>query len=149
MQILAPCAGRVIAMHDVADPVFSRQIVGPGIGIEPAGGRSEVVTPADGVLIQVNPHAFILLVDGAVGILVHLGINTVDLNGEGFEVLVEQGQSVTAGTPVVAWNPDEISSTGILTTVIVAVMDHAPDAIDSPAVGQDVRPGEPIFKIRS
>ncbi len=109
MQILAPCAGRVIPMADVPDPVFSAQTVGPGVGIEPDGGRQFVVAPADGQLLKVSPHAFILLVDGETGILVHIGINTVRLAGEGFEVLAAQGQDVRAGTPIVAWDPDAVT----------------------------------------
>ena len=56
MEIQAPCGGHVIAMRDVSDPVFSEQVVGPGVGIEPTGGRSRVVAPADGVLLKVNPQ---------------------------------------------------------------------------------------------
>lgn len=147
MQILAPCAGRVIAMVDVDDPTFSEQIVGPGVGIQPASGRSDVVAPADGMLLKVNPHAFILLVDGSTGILVHIGINTVDLAGEGFEVLAEQGQSVSAGTPVVSWNPDEIHGEGIQTTVVVAVMDHEPDSVISGVIGLEVEAGDALFTL--
>ena len=149
MEIQAPCGGHVIAMRDVSDPVFSEQVVGPGVGIEPTGGRSQVVAPADGVLLKVNPHAFILLVDGSVGILVHIGINTVQLGGEGFEVLASQGSTVAAGTPVVAWNPDDITGESISTTVIVAVMDHAPDAIDSAVIGADVAAGDALFRIEA
>lgn len=147
MQILAPCAGRVIAMRDVEDPTFSEQIVGPGVGIEPVAGRSEILAPADGMLLKVSPHAFILLVDGSVGILVHVGINTVELDGEGFDVLAAQGDNVTAGTPVVAWNPDDITQDGVQTTVVVAVMDREPDSIESEAVGAEVTAGAPLFTV--
>lgn len=147
MQILAPCAGRVISMSDVDDPVFSEQLVGPGVGIEPTPGPSDILAPADGLLLKLNPHAFILLVDGSVGVLVHVGLNTVELNGQGFELLAEQGQTVTAGTPVVAWNPDTIVGDGISTTVVVAVMDQPPDSIASPVVGETVGAGAPLFSI--
>lgn len=147
MKILAPCAGHVIAMSAVNDPTFSEQIVGPGVGIEPVSGRSEILAPADGVLLKVSPHAFILLVDGSVGILVHVGINTVELGGEGFDILATQGSTVTAGTPVVAWNPDDVTGEGIETTVVIAVMDHAPDAIESAAVDTDVAAGDPVFSV--
>ncbi|GAA4902139.1 PTS glucose transporter subunit IIA [Tessaracoccus lubricantis] len=147
MQILAPCAGRVIAMSDVDDPVFSQQIVGPGVGIQPQAGRAQVVAPADGRLLKVDPHAFILLVGDALGILVHVGINTVQLQGEGFEVLAAKGDAVTAGTPIVAWNPDDITQPGVSTTVVIAVMDHAPDSVEAPSVGTDVAAGDPLFTV--
>lgn len=145
MQILAPCAGRVMAMADVPDPVFSAQTVGPGVGIEPDGGRQFVVAPLDGQLLKVSPHAFILLVDGETGILVHIGINTVRLAGEGFEVLAAQGQEVTAGTPIVAWDPDAVSDPSMSRTVMVVVMDGAPDSVSAVSVGGRVGEGEPLF----
>ncbi len=145
MQILAPCAGQVIAMADVADPVFSAQTVGPGVGIEPDDGRQVVVAPADGRLLKVSPHAFILLVDGEVGILVHIGINTVRLAGEGFEVLAAQGADVTAGTPVVAWDPAAVTDPGMSRTVVVVVMDGEPDSVTTTAVGRRVAEGEALF----
>ncbi|MHA6525091.1 PTS sugar transporter subunit IIA [Tessaracoccus sp. G1721] len=145
MQILAPCAGRVIDMVDVPDPVFSAQTVGPGVGIEPDGGRQVVVAPADGHLLKVSPHAFILLVDGETGILVHIGINTVKLAGEGFEVLAAQGGDVTAGTPIVAWDPDTVTAPGMKRTVVVVVMDGAPDSVSTDAVGRAVAAGEALF----
>ncbi|MDO5677381.1 MAG: PTS glucose transporter subunit IIA [Propionibacteriaceae bacterium] len=147
MEILAPCAGRVIAMPDVQDPVFSEQLAGPGVGIEPVGGASHVLAPANGVLLSVKPHAFIVLVGGSVGILVHIGINTVELGGEGFELLAAQGQAVSAGDPVVGWNPDMISGDNVLTTVVVAVMDHAPDSIVTDKIEQDVAPGDVLFQL--
>ncbi|MBB1484654.1 PTS glucose transporter subunit IIA [Tessaracoccus sp. MC1865] len=147
MQILAPCAGHVIAMRDVDDPVFSEQIVGPGVGIEPLAGPAQILAPADGRLLKVDPHAFILMVDDSVGILVHIGINTVQLHGDGFEVLASRGDSVSAGTPIVAWNPDDIDQPGVSTTVVVAVMDHAPDSVTGAAVGADVAVGDPLFTV--
>lgn len=147
MQILAPCAGRVIPMADVPDPVFSAQTVGPGVGIEPDGGRQFVVAPANGQLLKVSPHAFILLVDGETGILVHIGINTVRLAGEGFEVLAAQGQDVRAGTPIVAWDPDAVTDPSMSRTVVVVVMDGTPDSVTAVSVGGQVGEGEPLFTL--
>ena len=144
MQIFAPCAGQVIAITDVADPVFSAQTVGPGVGIEPDGGRQVVVAPADGTLLKVSPHAFILLVGGEVGILVHIGINTVKLAGQGFEVLADQGSDVTVGTPIVAWDPDSVTDPAMSRTVVVVVMDAEPDSVSDVATGA-VATGNPLF----
>lgn len=146
MQIFAPCAGQVIAMTDVADPVFSAQTVGPGVGIEPHGGRQVVVAPADGTLLKVSPHAFILLVGGEVGILVHIGINTVKLAGQGFELLAVQGSDVTVGTPVVAWDPASLTDPAMSRTVVVVVMDAPPDSVADIAVGA-VATGDPLFTL--
>lgn len=147
MQVFAPCDGHVIDITEVGDPTFAEQIVGPGIGIEPLPERAVVVAPADGVLLKVDPHAFILLVDGAVGVLVHIGINTVRLAGEGFEVLATKGSTVKAGDPVVAWNPAEIVDPDIAATVVVVCMDHEPNSISDTAAGTDVAAGDPIFSV--
>lgn len=144
MQILAPCAGSVVPMAEVPDPVFSAQTVGPGVGIRPRAGRQTVVSPVDGVLLKVSPHAFIVLVGGDTGILVHVGINTVRLAGEGFEVHGQQGATVAAGDPVVSWDPATITDPAMDTTVVVVVMDAAPDSISDAAVG-DVTAGDPLF----
>ena len=147
MQVLAPCPGHVIPITEVGDPTFAGQIVGPGVGINPPPGYAEVVAPADGMLLKVDPHAFILLVDGEVGILVHIGINTVRLQGRGFEVLVAKGATVKAGSPIVAWVPGDIDDPEISTTVVVVAMDHAPDSITPLANGTDVVAGDPIFTV--
>lgn len=145
MQITAPCAGRVIAMRDVPDPVFSAQTVGPGVGIEPEAGRQSVVSPAAGRLLKVSPHAFIVLAGDDLGILVHIGINTVRLAGEGFDLLARQGDEVAAGSPVVSWDPGAVTDPDMSRTVVVAVMDGAPDSVTDAAVGRDVAAGDALF----
>ena len=92
----AAAAAQNVAMSDVPDPVFAEEMVGPGVAIEPEPGRTTVVSPIAGKVVKVLPHAFVVLGDG-VGVLVHLGINTVRLEGEGFEVLATQGSEVAAG----------------------------------------------------
>ena len=110
VQVLAPCPGRVVAMSDVPDPVFAEEMVGPGVAIEPEPGRATVVSPIAGKVVKVLPHAFVVLGDG-VGVLVHLGINTVRLEGEGFEVLATQGSEVAAGDPMITWDPSSLPPT--------------------------------------
>lgn len=146
MQVLSPCDGRVVALKDVNDPTFAEQLVGPGVGIEPPDGRQVVVAPADGMLLKVAPHAFIVLVDGSVGVLVHVGINTVQLNGAGFEVLAERGATVTAGTPIVAWDPATITDPGMERTVLVVLMDQEPDSTTSKVLGRTVAAGDELFR---
>ena len=80
-------------------------MVGPGVAIDPDPGEVTVVSPIAGKVVKVHPHAFVVLGADGVGVLVHLGINTVRLEGKGFEVLVEQGSTVEAGDPMVRWDP--------------------------------------------
>ena len=104
-QVLAPCAGRVLALADVPDPVFAGEMVGPGVAVEPDEGRQTVVSPVAGKLVKLHPHAFVVLTDDGVGVLVHLGIDTVRLEGRGFELVAEEGATIAAGDPVVRWDP--------------------------------------------
>ena len=145
-SVLAPVAGTVVALADVPDPVFAQQIVGSGIAIDPERAESTVVAPADGRLLKLHPHAFVLLTAGGKGLLVHLGIDTVQLEGAGFELLVAECDEVTAGTPIVRWNPAEIEAGGRSPIVPVVVMDSAPDSVHSGVTGT-LRVGDEIFTL--
>lgn len=134
-------------MSEVDDPVFSVGAVGPGVAIEPRPGQTAVVSPVDGVLIKLSPHAFIVLVDDEIGVLVHIGINTVRLDGEGFELLAAEGDRVEAGTPVVSWDPGSITDPDMRDTVIVAVMDQEPDSLRIDEVNHDVDAGRVLFRL--
>jgi len=139
-------SGTVVALAEVPDPVFAQQIVGSGVAIDPERTESTVVAPADGRLLKLHPHAFVLLTADGKGLLVHLGIDTVQLDGEGFELLVAEGDEVTAGTPIVRWNPAEIEAGGRSPVVPVVVMDSAPDSVQAGATGA-VRVGDEIFTV--
>lgn len=144
-MVLAPCPGRVLAMADVPDPVFAGEMVGPGIAIDPAPGLTTVVSPIRGKVVKVHPHAFVVLGPGGVGVLVHLGINTVRLEGAGFEVHTSEGAAVEAGDPMVTWDPATITGEGISTIVPVVVMDAQKGSVSSALVGGDVTTGEELF----
>lgn len=148
VQVLAPCPGRVVAMADVPDPVFAEEMVGPGVAIEPAPGRTTVVSPIAGTVLKVFPHAFVVLGDG-VGVLVHLGINTVRLEGEGFEVLATQGGEVAAGDPMITWDPSMLPTSAggqdVSPVVPVVLMDGAKGSVTSDAIGGSVTAGDLLF----
>lgn len=148
MKVLAPCPGTVIAMADVPDPVFAEEMVGPGVAIEPAPGRTTVVSPIAGKVLKVLPHAFVVLGDG-VGVLVHLGINTVRLEGEGFEVLAEQGSEVAAGDPMITWDPATLPASAhgqdVSPVVPVVLMDGEKGSVTSDALGSSVASGDLLF----
>ena len=147
-QILSPCPGRVIAMADVPDPVFAEEMVGPGVAIEPDPGPTTVVSPIAGKVLKVLPHAFVVLGDG-VGVLVHLGINPVRLEGEGFEVLATQGSEVAAGDPMITWDPAALPATAsgqdVSPVVPVVLMDAPKGSVTSDAIGGSVSTGDLLF----
>lgn len=148
VHVLAPCPGRVVAMTDVPDAVFAEEMVGPGVAIEPDPGLTTVVSPIDGKVLKVLPHAFVVLGDG-VGVLVHLGINTVRLEGEGFEVLATQGSDVAAGDPMIRWDPSTLPASAggqdVSPVVPVVVMDAPKGSVTSEAIGGSVAAGDLLF----
>jgi glucose-specific phosphotransferase system IIA component len=131
-------------MSDVPDPVFADEIVGPGVAIEPDPGPTTVVSPIAGKVVKVHPHAFVVLGDGT-GVLVHLGINTVRLEGEGFEVLATQGSDVEAGAPMIRWDPASIDADDMSPVVPVVVLDAPKGSVTSPSLGGPVTAGDLLF----
>jgi len=148
LRVLAPCAGQVVAMSDVPDPVFADEMVGPGVAIEPAPGRTTVVSPIAGTVLKVLPHAFVVLGDG-IGVLVHLGINTVRLEGEGFEVVATQGSEVSAGDPMITWDPSTLPAVAggqdVSPVVPVVLMDGVKGSVTSDSIGGPVAAGDLLF----
>jgi glucose-specific phosphotransferase system IIA component len=147
-EVLAPCAGRPFPIGQVDDPVFATEMVGPGVAIEPEPGETTVVSPIAGTLVKIHPHAFVVLGGDGVGVLVHLGINTVRLEGKGFEVLARQGDAVEVGTPMVRWDPSAISGDGISTTVPVVALDRAKGSVPDPTA-EHVTIGDLLFRVES
>lgn len=96
-EIYSPLAGEIISLAEVPDPVFSQKMMGDGIAIIPREGK--LVSPVEGEIIQVFPtkHAIGIKSVKGLEILIHVGLETVELKGEGFEVFVKEGQSVKAG----------------------------------------------------
>ncbi|QOX61859.1 PTS glucose transporter subunit IIA [Anoxybacterium hadale] len=132
-KIIAPISGDVLDLSHAPDPVFSQRLAGDGVLINPSDGM--VVAPADGILSVIfkTNHAFGMKLENGTEVLVHIGIDTVKLNGQGFERIAEEGSSVKAGepimkidrkfitesgfslmTPVLITNPDETSSMNLL-----------------------------------
>ncbi|MCZ9340501.1 PTS glucose transporter subunit IIA, partial [Streptomyces sp. TRM76130] len=90
----------------------SGAMVGPGTAIDPVREPSEAVAPVDGVIVSLHPHAFVVVDETGHGVLTHLGIDTVQLNGEGFELLVNKGDAVARGQAIVRWSPAAVEAAG-------------------------------------
>lgn len=146
-DVLAPCPGRVIALADVPDPVFAGEMVGPGVAIDPAPGMTTVVSPIAGTVAKVHPHAFVVAGDDGVAVLVHLGINTVRLDGAGFEVLATQGATVAAGDPMVRWDPSSITGDDLSPIVPVVALDRPAGSVSSDLIGREVVAGAVLFSL--
>jgi PTS system N-acetylglucosamine-specific IIA component len=138
-------SGRAITLAAVPDPVFAGAMVGPGMAIDPVREASEAVSPVDGVIVSLHAHAFVVVDDEGHGVLTHLGIDTVQLNGEGFELLVAKGDSVTRGQAIVRWNPAEIEAAGKSPVCPVVALEATPDALGDLVEEGEVLAGTQLF----
>ncbi|WP_255371985.1 PTS glucose transporter subunit IIA [Cellulosimicrobium sp. CUA-896] len=152
----------MVALEDVPDAVFAQAMVGPGVAIEPAtaehgpgehgpgepatGEPSHVIAPADGRVATAFPHAFALECASGRTVLVHLGIDTVRLAGEGFAVHVGAGADVRAGDAVVTWSPRDVAAAGLATVCPVVALQADPGAVEVLVrPGDVVQAGEPLL----
>jgi PTS system N-acetylglucosamine-specific IIA component len=147
VEILSPVSGLREVVSELPDPVFAAGLVGPGAAIRPHSGRQTAVAPIDGVLAKVHPHAFVVVSDRGPGVLVHLGMDTVHLNGAGFTALVQEQERVSAGDEVVTWDPAYVEAAGHSSVCAVVVLDcpYAAHALGVP--GSEVAAAEPLFEI--
>ena len=122
--VTAPLSGRVIPMEEIPDQVFSQGILGEGVGIEPTG--NVVVAPADATVCSViedSRHAVGLTLDNGAELLIHVGIDTVSMNGDGFQLHVKEGDRVHLGDKLITFDPEKIKAAGHPTTTAFLVTD--------------------------
>ena len=124
-EFLAPMSGQVINLSKVPNEIFASRSAGDGVVIDPTDDL--VLAPADGNLsfILKSNHAFCMKLDNGIVIVVHIGIDTVELNGEGFERLIEYGGRVKVGEPIIKINREKIIKKGysLLTPVLITNME--------------------------
>ena len=121
VRLRQPVAGTVVPLSEVPDPMFAQGTIGPGTAIDPTGDT--IVAPADATVASVFPtgHAIGLALTDGPELLIHVGIDTVDMKGDGFETLVKAGDIVTAGTPLLRFDAGKIRAAGhsAVTPIIV------------------------------
>lgn len=126
VKIYAPLSGEVVNIEDVPDVVFSEKIVGDGIAIRPNGDT--IVAPVNGTIGKIfeTNHAFSIESEDGVELFVHFGIDTVELKGEGFTRLAEEGQKVKAGEPIIKFDLALLSekAKSVLTPIVISNMDE-------------------------
>ena len=143
--VTSPLSGRAVGLSAVPDPVFSGAMVGPGTAIDPVREPGEAVAPVDGVIVSLHPHAFVVVDDEGHGVLTHLGIDTVQLNGEGFELLVAKGDTVTRGQAVVRWDPAGVEAAGKSPICPVVALEATAEALGGLVESADVAAGDTLF----
>lgn len=144
-SVTAPCPGRVIGLAAVPDPVFAGAMVGPGTAIDPFREPTEAVSPVDGIVVSLHPHAFVVVDPEGHGVLTHLGIDTVQLNGAGFELLVNKGDTVQRGQAMVRWDPAGVEAAGKSPVCPVVALEATADALSALREDGEVRTGDALF----
>lgn len=148
--VRAPVPGTVVALEDVPDEVFATRMLGPGLAVLPDDAAElDAVAPVAGTLGSLYPHAAVVLVEGRRDrpVLVHLGLDTVELKGEGFTVHAHLGQQVLTGDLLVTWSPSGVSGQGRSAMCPVLALGVASDAVTLLAEpGDRVAAGDPLFE---
>lgn len=146
LQLAAPLDGKIIALDQVPDAVFAQKTVGDGAAIAEVSGDL-VCAPADGSVEMIfhTNHAFVVKTTDGVEVLTHIGINTVELKGQGFERLVEEGSAVKSGQPIIRINRQLISEAGFsLVTPVVITNGDTISNLEA-AVGKTVVAGKDMM----
>ncbi|MFJ4161121.1 PTS glucose transporter subunit IIA [Microbacterium testaceum] len=147
-DILCPLVGTVLPLSAVPDPLFAQGAMGPGVAIDPPAEVVDAVAPIAGTLLQVFPHAFVVVADDGLAVLVHLGLDTVQLEGKGFTAFAAKGDRVDAGTPVIAYDVPAIRAAGLSSVVPVVVLERSADEVAVlPAEGSGILPGAPLLSV--
>ncbi|MBO1331473.1 PTS glucose transporter subunit IIA [Streptomyces sp. VRA16 Mangrove soil] len=144
-DVTSPLAGRAIGLSAVPDPVFSGAMVGPGTAIDPVREPSEAVAPVNGIVVSLHPHAFVVVDEEGHGVLTHLGIDTVQLNGEGFELLVNKGDTVTRGQAVVRWDPAAVEAAGKSPVCPVVALEATAESLSNVVEDGELKAGDALF----
>lgn len=136
--ILSPVAGRLMNLEATGDPVFASRALGEGVGVVPeTAGETAVLAPVSGTLKTVarTGHAFGIKTDDGIEVLVHVGIDTVDMDGEGFVVAVGKGERIAAGEPLATVDFGKVAAAGHSVVVVVTVVNAAELTVVTPLIG--------------
>jgi len=140
--VFAPVTGTAVALADTSDPVFSSEAMGKGIAIEP--DNEVAFAPISGEVTAAMGHAFGITGDDGIEALVHVGIDTVSMNGAGFTPYAKQGDRVKAGQPVLGFSKAKIAEAGYANTVFTVITNTAELASVEPCAEGHVDAGQKV-----
>ena len=145
--VLAPVDGVATPLSQVSDPVFAQGMLGPGMAVKPSG--NVIYAPVAGTVTSAvdTGHALGLTSGDGMEVLIHIGVDTVEMRGDGFNVLVEKGDHVEAGAPLITFDVEKIRAAGHDDMVMVSVKNASGKAMPAVAAGVRVRAGEPLFSL--
>lgn len=147
MDVRAPLSGLLVPLDEVPDEVFAKRLAGDGVAIDPTS--NEVLAPLAGVVTQLHEahHALAITTDGGVEVLIHVGLDTVDLKGRGFTALVARGARVEVGQALLRFDPELVGreARSLLTPVVITDVERVKSVV--PAAGE-VRAGDVLFSLK-
>ena len=147
LEVVSPMDGELVALESINDDVFSKKLVGDGVAIIPSSGT--IIAPINGVVTRIFPtkHAFMISGINGIEVMVHVGLDTVELNGEGFTCLVKEGDSVNQASAILDVDFEFIKSKGkdIVTPIIITSDKNI--EIDKHKVGM-IREGESLLTVK-
>ncbi|MDN5591680.1 MAG: PTS glucose transporter subunit IIA, partial [Lacticaseibacillus paracasei] len=148
-QFVAPAAGQLQALSEVPDDVFSQKMVGDGFAIVPSHGT--VVAPVDGTIVSIMPtkHAWTMTTSTGLEILVHMGLDTVALNGDPFTVHVTENETVKAGQQIAEMDLPAIKTAGKSTTIITVITNMTHVTAMTSFTDQSITAGEDVLRVTS
>ena len=148
--VVAPVAGRPVALKNVPDATFAQGIVGYGLAIDPPREVVEAVAPISGTVVKIWPHAYVIQGDDATGVLVHLGLDTVQLDGKGFTTHVSDGDRVEVGQSIITYDVPAVEAAGRNPIIPVVVMDKQADAVSftDAVIDEHVDALQALFSVR-
>lgn len=143
----AAAKGRVVPMEQIPDPVFSEGVLGACCGVDPAEGK--VYSPVDGKIVSLTDtlHAVGIEGDGGIEVLIHIGVDTVDMKGDGFTNCVKMGQRVRRGQLLITMDLERIAAAGHPATVITIVTNTDDFASVECVAAGETEPGADILKV--
>ncbi|HFR3663794.1 TPA: sucrose-specific PTS transporter subunit IIBC [Streptococcus suis] len=145
--LVSPLSGDVVALENVNDPVFSSGAMGKGLAVKPTEGVVYAPADAEVTIAFETGHAYGLKTASGAEILIHIGIDTVSMNGNGFEKLVAAGDKVAAGTPIAKFDAAKIAEAGLDDTTMIIVTNTADFAEVSPLAEGTITHGVEFLKV--
>lgn len=141
VDIYSPINGRLLKIEDVPDPVFSQKMVGDGVALEPTEGI--VYSPVNGTIIQLFPtkHALGIKTEEGLEVLIHIGMDTVEMKGNGFESFVSEGEKVKVGDKLIKFDMELVEKEHPLTSPIIITNMDIVDKIVKEPDGEEVKAG--------
>ena len=143
-DVCAPCDGKCLDITDSKDQTFAGKLMGDGFLVKPT--NNDVCSPASGTLTMIFPtlHAFGIKMDNDMEVLVHIGIDTVNLNGQGFKSYATVNSKVKAGQKIISFDREKIEEQGYDTSVMVVMVGQ--ESVEKENIGNDVKTKDVIIK---